>query len=392
MPWQELVTMGIREEFVLRAQAPEANIAGLCREYGVSRKTGYKWLERFKEQGLSGLEDLSRKPKESPLAVSGDVVAEVVALRLAHPTWGSKKLGELVRRHLSPSEVPSRSTIDRILKRAGLVQPGRRRQPAPPQSKRGAPQVEVHGPNDLWTVDFKGWWLAMDSTRCEPLTIRDAFSRYVLRIEILPTSSVAAVMAVFEKVFTAYGLPKVILTDNGPPFASSHGLLGMTRLSAWWLSLGIDHVRSRPGTPSDNGGHERMHRDMAAELERFAALTRDKQQAACERWRMDFNGVRPHEALGMKTPLDVYRQSKTRYLPGVQSEPEYPEGFHVRRVAKRGAVSWRRKQGFISQALVQRSVGLECTDVSGLYRVWFATKRLGTIDFNKTPARLEPES
>lgn len=385
--------MDIREEFVLRATSPNANVAALCREFGVSRKTGYKWLERFEEQGVAGLEDMSRRPKESPLAVSGDVVAELVAIRVAHPTWGSKKLIEVAKRRLPADEVPSRSTVDRILKRAGLVQAGRRRRHPAEDGKpaQKAPSVDVKGPNDLWTVDFKGWWLAMDKTRCEPLTVRDAFSRYVIAIEVLPTNSCEAVLAVFEDVFSRYGLPKAIQTDNGPPFVASHGVLGLTKLSGWWLSLGIEHVRSRPRTPSDNGGHERMHKDMAAEIERFAAMTRAKQQEACERWRLDFNGVRPHEALDMKRPIDVYRPSTTRYRRGVPSEPDYPEHFDVRLVAKRGAVCWKRKSGYISGALVKRRVALESTDENGVFNVWFSTRRLGRIDFNKTPARLEPE-
>lgn len=391
MPWKELCTMGIREEFVLRASAPEANVAALCREFGVSRKTGYKWLARFADAGVSGLEDMSRRPKESPLAVSGDVVAELVAVRVAHPTWGAKKVLEVARRHIPPDEMPSRSTVERVLKRAGLVQPGRKRAPQSSQEPRRAPRVDVKAPNDLWTVDFKGWWLAMDKTRCEPLTVRDAFSRYVIQISVLPSNSCELVMPVFEDLFRRYGLPAAIQTDNGPPFATSHGVLGLTRLSAWWLSLGIDHIRSRPATPSDNGAHERMHKDMAAELERFAAMNREQQQKACEQWRSDFNCVRPHEALGMKRPIDVYRESRTRYLPGVPSDPSYPEHFEVRLVAKRGAVCWRKKPGFISNALVKRRVGLEPTGEPEVMNVWFGPRRLGRIDFNETPARLQPE-
>jgi transposase InsO family protein len=278
MPWKELFTMEIREEFVLRATSPNANIAALCREFGVSRKTGYKWLERFEELGVVGLDDMSRRPKESPLAVSGDVVAELTTIRVAHPTWGSKKLIEVAKRRLPADEVPSRSTVDRILKRAGLVQGGRRRRhPAedgkPPQK---ASSVEVKAPNDLWTVDFKGWWLAMDKTRCEPLTVRDAFSRYVIAIEVLPTSSGEAVLEVFENVFSRYGLPKAIQTDNGPPFVASHGVLGLTKLSAWWLSLGIEHVRSRPRTPSDNGDDRvKARRNDRARRDRAGACSLD---------------------------------------------------------------------------------------------------------------------
>lgn len=194
-----------------QAPSPGANFAALCREYGVSRKTGYKWLERYDEAGVRGLEDLSRRPRETPLEVSGDVVALIVELRVAHPTWGSKKLEVLAARRLPKDQVPSRSTIDRILKRSGLVQPGRRRRRTTPAIAT-KPDVVALAPNDVWTVDFKGWWLTMDKTRCEPLTIRDAFSRYVLQIEVLSTTSIEAGRPVFEDVFARYGLPKAILT------------------------------------------------------------------------------------------------------------------------------------------------------------------------------------
>lgn len=334
MTWKELFTVSLREEFVLKAASPGANIAGLCREYGVSRKTGYKWLGRFEADGVDGLEDLSTRPRSAPLKLSADVVVFIVLLRGQHPTWGSK-LAVLAAQKF-PDEAPSRSSVDRVLKGAGLVQPGRRR----PMRSKLAPQkpnLDVKAPNDVWTVDFKGWWLATDSRqRCEPLTIRDAFSRYVLSIAVLSTTSIAAVRPVFEEAFIKYGLPRTIHSDNGTPFVSSFTEHGLTKLSAWWLSLGIEHVRSRPATPSDNGGHERMHRDMAAELERYAALTRDKQQEACERWRMDFNTVRPHEALGMKCPSHVYRESRSRFVRGLLAEATYPEAFEVRLVGKRG--------------------------------------------------------
>lgn len=389
MPWKELCAMGLREDFVIKARSPGTNFAALCREYGVSRKTGYKWLDRYNKEGVSGLEDLSRRPKETPLAVSADVAVFIVELRLAHPTWGSKKLAVLAEKRLPPGTAPKRATIDRILTRAGLVQRGHRRlQRFGGPSRK--PTVVAKAPNDVWTVDFKGWWLALDKGRCEPLTIRDAFSRYVLHIEVLSTTALPPVRAVFEAVFARYGLPKVILTDNGTPFVSSFNVLGLTKLSAWWLSLGIEHIRTRPATPSDNGGHERMHRDMAAELERFKALNRFKQQEACERWRLDFNCIRPHEALGMKCPKDVYRESRVRFIAGRPVEPEYPEDFDVRLVGKRGGITWGDKPVFISNALAHQRVGLELLGDS-CARVWFGTKRLGQIDFNKTPIQFAAE-
>lgn len=389
MPWKELYTVGIREEFVIKARSPGANVSALCREYGVARKTGYKWLERYDEEGVRGLEDMSRRPKETPLAVSGDVVAVIVELRIAHPTWGSKKLEVLAAKRLPKDEVPSRSTIDRILKRTGLVQEGRRRRRSTAATPR-KPDVIVNGPNDVWTVDFKGWWLTMDKARCEPLTIRDAFSRYVLHIEVCSTTSMEVVRPIFEDVFARYGIPKAILTDNGSPFVCSFSQLGLTKLSTWWLSLGIEHIRTRPATPSDNGGHERMHRDMAAELERFKAFDRRQQQEACERWRLDFNCIRPHEALGMKCPKDVYKVSPVRFIKGRPTEPDYPDDFDVRLASKRGGITWRNKPVFISHAVANQRVGLELLG-DGHVRVWFGAVILGKVDFNGTPIRFEAE-
>lgn len=390
MPWKEMCTMGIREDFVVRAMAPDANVSALCREYGVSRKTGYKWLERYREGGLIALEDASRKPHESPLKASGDVVARVVSVRTAHPRWGAKKILEILRRELRKRDVPSMSTVHRILVRAGLLQPAQRRKRRKAKAVMGPPRVVVKKPNDVWTVDFKGWWLAMDKARIEPLTIRDAFSRFLLCIEVLPTTKTVAVRSVFEQVFAKYGLPRAILTDNGPPFVAGNGELGHTQLSAWWLSLGIEHIRTRPGTPSDNGGHERMHKDIAAELQAFASLNRARQQEACDRWRHDFNCHRPHEALKMKMPAEVYKPSAVRFDPRKTVEPEYPEHFLVRRVAKRGAVSWHGIPGQMSHAFLKRRVGLEEKE-RGVFNVWYGHVLLGELDYNQRPVRLVPQ-
>jgi transposase InsO family protein len=389
MPWKESCTMGVREDFVLRAAEPGSNVSALCREYGVSRKTGYKWLVRYREEGLAGLSDQSRRPRQSPLSVSGDVVADVVQIRSAHPRWGARKIAEILRRQLSATEAPSARTVHRILVRTGHLQPARARRRRRERQKAKAPRIMVTQPNDCWTVDFKGWWLAMDKARCEPLTIRDAHSRFLLRIEVLPSPKAERVRAVFEEVFEKYGIPKVILTDNGPPFVTSSGELGLTKLSAWWLSLGIEHVRTRPGTPSDNGGHERMHKDIAAELEEFSSLSRVHQQEACERWRHDFNHHRPHEALSMKMPAEVYRRSEVTFSKKKPVEHVYPDHFLVRLVAKRGAISWRGIAGQISHALEGRHVGMERIE-HGIFDIWYGHKRIGRIDYNQRPARIEP--
>lgn len=381
--------MGIREDFVLRAIAPGANHSALCEEYGVSRKTGYKWLERYNERGLAGLEDMSRRPKESPLALDGDVVAAVVLMRQHHPKWGARKLMAALRRELG-DQTPSERSINRVLVRTGFLQPGRqRRVPARRKEPAKPPGTVASRPNDLWTVDFKGWWLSMDNKRCEPLTIRDAYSRYLFTVRLMPKTTTEEVQAVFEEVFRKYGLPKAILTDNGPPFVASQGELGLTRLSVWWTTLGVEHIRTRPGKPSDNGGHERMHRDIAAELQSFAAPTRHKQQEACDRWMHDFNYHRPHEAIGMQTPAELYRRSDVEYLP-LPTEFVYPAHFAVRRINKRGSLSYKNKYGFLSWALNGQVVGLEEVE-DWIFDVWLRHTRIGTMNFNENPPRLIPE-
>jgi putative transposase len=378
MPWKELCLMSVREEFVLRALQPGSNKSALCREFGISRKTGHKWLVRYASVGLVGLQDMSSRPGTSPLKVSGDVVAEVVAIRHRSPRYGAKKIHAILRQTLKRAEVPTVRTVARILVRAGLVQPVVRRRTAG-SAATSSPNVAVLKPNDLWTVDFKGWWLAINRARCEPLTIRDAFSRFVLHVEVLPSTAGAPVRRVFEQTFALYGLPKAILSDNGTPFAIAHGQLGLTTLSAWWLSLGIEHVRTRPGKPCDNGGHERMHRDMADDLEAVAALSRKAQQDACDRWRNDFNNYRPHEALGMKRPGQVYRRSAVEYDRNKPIEIEYPARFRLYTVSSVGMIKMKKRYIFISQALRGQRVGL-AYEGNQRYAVWFAARRLGVLD------------
>ena len=277
--------MKLRKEFVLKALAQDVPFRELCREFGISRKTGYKWLERFHERGLEGLVDQSTRPQSSPGRTTSEIAVEIIRLRQAHGTWGPKKIRKLLSKRLPlESELPSLRTISRVLSRVHLLRKKRRRRPADQgwmlQATRKHVVVEV--PNDVWTVDFKGWWTTGDGRRCEPLTVRDAFSRYILALRILPRSDTERVRAVFEELFERHGLPKVIQSDNGAPFAAGRSLAGLTKLSAWWISLGIDIVRSRPGCPQDNGAHERMHADISVELQTQAAQSIRAQQRACD--------------------------------------------------------------------------------------------------------------
>ena len=367
--------MKLRHEFVLKALEPFANIAALSREYGISRKTAYKWIKRFKEQGVVGLEDISRRPHGSPLRASGDVVLKILELRTQYPRWGPKKLRVVLERSVDEEEVPSVRTIARVLERAGLVT---RRRKKPPLVGRplDAPQVDCETPNDWWTVDFKGWWSSRDGARCEPLTVRDAASRYVLCAQLMESTRAGPVRAEFERTFDLNGLPKVIQVDNGSPFASTRARLGMTSLSAWWVSLGIRVVRGRPSHPEDNGGHERMHLDMRYDVEDVGASSVEAQQRRLDEWRHEFNHVRPHEALGQRVPADLYSRSPRRFCgPRL---PSYPSHLVVRTVSTSGRCRYRGNLVRIGQGFRGYDVGIELVDQATI-RVQFYELDLGTF-------------
>lgn len=355
VPWPQPCVVKIREEFVLRALEPHANVAELCREYGVSRKTGYKWLARFKERGVIGLEDMSRRPHRSPLRASGDAVLEILRLRREHPRWGPRKLQVVAARVLGEDETPSVRTIARILERAGETR--RSRSSTGAARPTDAPSTDVSECNERWTVDFKGWWRAGDGSRCEPLTVRDALSRYVLCARLVEDTRATTIKELFTGLFEEFGLPRSIQVDNGPPFASTRARAGLTTLSAWWVSLGIELIRGRPGHPQDNGAHERMHVDMRFDVEDRAAPTIAEQQRALDRWRHEFNHVRPHEALDMKVPGDVYHRSPRRFM-GPRPQ-RYPAIFETRRVSEMGRVRYHGHLLRIGAGLRGFDVGLE---------------------------------
>lgn len=380
MPWKAIEAMNQRREFVLQAIETD-NFRELCREYGISTKTGYKWRERFLEYGLNGMGELSRKPKSSPRGLEEAVVCEIIRLKERHRHWGPRKIRKVYER--LHQEAPSESSFKRILDRAGLVEPRRLR--LRQQSGRLYSGCKAEAPNQVWTVDFKGWWRIAEGKRCEPLTVRDEFSRYVLDLRAVPDARGATVRGCFEPLFERHGLPAAIRSDNGAPFASDQGILGLSRLSAWWVALGIDLERSRPGCPQDNGGHERLHLDVEREL-RGRDLV--EQQAGFDEWRRSFNHERPHEALKMKCPAEVYKDSERRY-EGTPEDLDYAR-MESRRVANQGCISWASQWVFISNALAGWSVGLEpCSQ--GKWNVWFGRLLLGqmeeqTLSFQRTEA------
>ena len=375
MPWKTTEMINERTAFALRSLQPGVNFSQLCQEYGISRQVGYKWKKRFIEEGTPGMVERSRRPRSSPRELTEQVICRLNKCHQRHPAWGPKK----IHAHYlgTYGEVPSLSSIKRIFERSGWVKK-RRRRPAASGGRLHADRVAEEA-NDVWTVDFKGWWHVGDGGRCEPLTVRDEKTRYVLAIRGMSASTTEAVRSVFEELFHRYGLPKAIRSDNGPPFASRGNALGLSRLSAWWLALGIDLERGRPGKPQDNGAHERLHRDIKAELQDCAEDSMEEQQAAFEIWRTIFNRERPHEALGMKTPEMYYRKSPRTYT----SEPvelEY-RGMCSRRVNTAGMIKLENRPIRISAALAGWSVGLKALDAD-TYEVYFSRLRIGQIELS----------
>jgi len=380
--------MSLKIEFVQRATAPGANVSALSKEFSIARQTGHKWLKRFSESGYDGLEEHSRRPSQVPLGTAEDMIVAIVDAREAHPSWGPHKLRIVLARRFG-MQTPSESTIKRVLKRFDIV---RRRKPRKPVSRvTQAPAVVVSNPNDVWTVDYKGWWRARNGDRCEPLTIRDGFSRFILATEVLSGTNGVDARTVFERLFKRYGVPKAIQCDNGSPFIAVNARAGISRLSAWWISLGIKVMRSRPASPQDNGGHERMHADMAREIQIVLSGDRSEQQRACSKWRQEFNHVRPHDALDDKTPAEVYKPSEHRMR---KHRALYPSHWLVRKVAHVGQVKVAGEYYFVSTSLIGYQVGLQPLDALH-WQAWFYDVDLGVIELapvellKETLARLE---
>jgi transposase InsO family protein len=378
--------MDQRRELVLAAASPGANLSKLCKQFGISRTNGHKWLRRYRKEGLAGLEDKSRRPLRVT-GTDGETVLQLIELRRQYPDWGAKKLQVLlVRKGHTP--VPSTKTIARILDRAQEPRVRKVRRRRLRLVSRDFEALAAKESNDVWTVDFKGWWRTMDGRRFEPLTVRDAFSRYVLCLEMLGTMKATAVKPVFERLFQAHGLPRVIRVDNGAPFACTSAPAGLSRLSAWWTSVGIRVSFGRPAHPQDNGAHERMHADVAAELEAEPASTQKHQQQAADKWRREFNEVRPHEALEMRTPSQLYKRSPRHYR-GIR-QATYSPGYAIRRVNAVGAVYYAGRCVFISASVAGHDVAIRRTNKRGGIRVRFYDIDLGTFDLASAPLHHAP--
>lgn len=358
--------------FVLAYMQGRVTMAELCREFRISRKTGYKWTQRFMDGGEPNLVDRASCARTIPHATSREVIDAIVALRQRYPTWGPKKLEAYLAREQPKLLCPSRSTIADILKRSGLVQKRRPRRRTPQSS---FPLAAATAPNVIWCTDFKGKF-RVERRYCHPLTITDAHSRFVLRCEPLEGEHLEASRPVYEAAFKEYGLPLRMRSDNGTPFAST-AIGGLSRLSVWWIKLGILPERTEPGHPEQNGRHERMHRTLKAEVASPPRSEWELQREALERWRRDFNEVRPHEALDMQPPATRYQKSE-RSFPSVLGDPEYPEHFEVRRVRPNGAICVQNHDIVLSMVLHRECVGMEPID-DGLWHLWFGPVFLGRL-------------
>ena len=372
MVWRETGIMDERLSFIDQWLQDEKTMTELCERFGISRKTGYKWLGRYRQFGPAGLHDLPRAPLSHGRTTAAELVARIVALKEAQPTWGPKKIiGRLQR--LEPwCEWPAVSTAGEILKRHGLV--GRRR--VRWRAAGNGPWPEAAGPNAVWTADHKGWFRTRNGRRCEPLTVMDAKSRYLLALEATGSTGEEEAWPVFERLFLEYGLPERIRSDNGPPFAAA-GVTGLTPLSLRFVQFGIALERIEPGKPQQNGRHERFHLTMLP-LAKAPAADRTAQAEAFEAFRRDYNQVRPHEALGMDTPAEHY-SSSARQMPAHPPEPDYPAEAAVRKVRHNGAVKWQGSEIYVSATLAGQPVAIEETE-TGEWTMRFYAHQLGFID------------
>lgn len=347
-------------------------MAQLCREFQISRRTGYKWTQRFLDGGLPNLVDRSRVTHRRAHALPSEVIDVVVTLRRRFPRWGAKKIEEILRREHPELIVPARSTLSAIFKRHGLVESRKVRRRNPTSSQ---PLAAATAPNVLWCTDFKGQF-RVQRRYCYPLTITDAHSRYLLRCEPLEGTQLKASKRVFEEAFREYGLPLRMRSDNGTPFASS-SVGGLSRLSVWWIKLGITPERIDPGHPEQNGQHERMHRTLKAEVASPPRSAWEEQRAALTAFRREFNEVRPHEALGQATPASRYQRS-ARTFPEHIGDPDYPDHFQVRRIGGNGDTSFNGCYVGIGSVLGDEGVGFEPIE-DGLWHAWFGPIFLGQL-------------
>jgi putative transposase len=372
MPWKENRTMDLRVRLIHDCNEGYS-ISALAEIYSVSRKTIYKWLERHDAAGVAGLADRSRAPKHSPGKLSDETIAQIIAARHRW-NWGPRKLRVKLAAAHPQIDWPAESTMGEVLKRAGLTHRRKPRVRTPPYAQ---PFASVEAANQTWCADFKGWFRTLDGTRCDPLTLTDAHSRYLLRCQITPQADTVHVAAVFDDAFRQYGLPLVIHTDNGVPFAS-RAPGGLSRLSMRWVKLGIVAQRSRPASPQDNGRHERMHSTLKQATLSPPQRTARRQQAAFDHFQQEYNHERPHEALQDQTPASCYSAS-SRPMPRRVPELEYGDDVVVRRISQQGSLKMKGERTFVSEIFAYEWMGLRALD-ERYFEVFYGPVTVGFLD------------
>lgn len=374
MPWKEVSSVDQRKFLIDDYINGDFTVTELAERFGVSRKTVYKWIGRFEEEGKTGLGERSRRPHTSPNQTSEDITESILALRRRHPLWGAKKLLRILESRQPEVDWPARSTVCDLLKRNGMIEPKRRRTyPGHP----GAPTTAFDSPNAIWCADFKGEFKTGDGYYCYPLTVTDGFSRFLLGCKGLYSTAHEGTRPLFHRLFQEYGLPLAIRTDNGAPFATT-ALSRLSRLSVWWIRLGIYPELIEPGHPQQNGRHERMHRTLKAHTARPPASSLRSQQRRFDAFRAEYNEIRPHEALGQNTPSSVY-ESSARSMPSRLPDVTYPDHFEIRLVSNNGGIRWNSRWVNISHVLKKQYVGLEEVG-DGMFDVHFGFLRLGRFD------------
>ena len=374
-----------KQRFINLAQSGRFTVSELSEEFGITRKTGHKWLLRYAGGGMKGLEERSRAPKKVSNRTSEEVERLIVSEKRQHMTWGPKKIQRVLMIKHGMERLPAVSTVGEVLKRHGMVEV-RKRRGAVFKVERGALTVPEHS-NHVVGVDFKGWFMTGDGKRCDPLTVTDLHSRYLLMAEGLTQATTQWTQAAFRGLFRRKGLPEIIRVDNGAPFASM-GPGGLSRLSVWWIGLGIEVQFSRPACPQDNGSHERMHRTMKAECCKPPSANLRAQQQRFDRWRKEFNQERPHEALGMRVPADVYHPSAKRLDERIKPHL-YDLGTETKSVSAAGFVALNGRNCYVGESFAGVDVAVERDEKSGLLHVRYANVKLGSLD-DSPNARLRP--
>ena len=376
MSWKVSCVMSERMKFIVESESGQWSMSEMCRRHGVSRKTGYKWLRRYMEDGVDGLKNRSRAPQYHPNAVDAETEEAIVLCKQLHMLDGPRKVRARLLREQPDRAWPAASTMGDLLKRRGLVVPRKTRRHATPSIQ---PLSHCAAANEVWCIDFKGWFLTGDGTKCEPLTIMDAHSRFLLRCQTMTGhTGCQRVKPLMEAAFREFGLPRAIRSDNGPPFAST-GLAGLSKLAVWWMRLGIVPERIRPGCPQDNGRHERMHRTLKQAAAAPPRHSMRAQQRAFDAFRDEYNHQRPHEALGQQTPASHYEPSPRTFPARLPDIPDYPREWRVRKVKKSGQIKWRGHEVRITDALVRQHVALAPRH-DGLWTLYFMTTPVGIFD------------